>query len=219
MENKADKGYSRQLDLEEKFNRYWNQALKTNGEDYLKRLTINDLVEMKKAISNINNLITLKVTLAFIDEICRLGIIDSVQAGKIREKVDEQHPNTNGFDVCCEKEKDGINLIAEVKCNIPVGGDEFGAAQRNGIIKDLDGIWEGKGKFDKNYTDRCDKFMVLLEMQDSNKVKDAMHNLLENNIQYKDICVNLESNNIDTKHIYIVYIQLKTVEIENNFNL
>lgn len=46
MENKADKGYSRQIDLEEKFNRYWNQALKTNGEDYLKRLTINDLVEV-----------------------------------------------------------------------------------------------------------------------------------------------------------------------------
>lgn len=39
MENKADIGYSRQLDLEERFNRYWNQALKTNGEDYLKRLT------------------------------------------------------------------------------------------------------------------------------------------------------------------------------------
>ena len=39
MENKADIGYSRQLDLEEWFNRYWNLALKTNGEDYLKRLT------------------------------------------------------------------------------------------------------------------------------------------------------------------------------------
>ena len=67
MENKAVKGYSRQLDLEEKFNCYWNQALKTNGVDYLKRLTINDLVEMKKAISNINNLITLRITLRFID--------------------------------------------------------------------------------------------------------------------------------------------------------
>ena len=66
MENKADIGYSRQLDLEEKFNRYWNQALKTNGEDYLKRLTTDDLVELKKAVSNINNLVTLRVTYGFI---------------------------------------------------------------------------------------------------------------------------------------------------------
>lgn len=208
METKADKGYTRQFDLEEKFNRYWNQALKTNGVDYLKRLTINDLVEMKKAISNINNLITLKVTLAFIDEICRLGIIDSAQAGKIREGVDKQHPNTNGFDVCCEKEKDGINLIAEVKCNIPVGEDEFGAAQRNGIIKDLKGMMGEKKNHDKYHTSDCYKFMVLLELQDGNEVKYAMENLLEHNKQYKDICVNLESNDIDTKHIYCVYIKL-----------
>ena len=208
MENKADIGYSRQLDLKEKFNRYWNQALKTNGEDYLTRLTTEDLVEMKKAISNINNLITLKVTLAFIDVICRLGIIDSAQAKTITEKVDKQHPNTNGFDVCCNKEDDGIDLVAEIKCNIPVGGYEFGAAQMNGIITDLEGMWEGKGKFEKNYTNRCDKFMVLLEMQDGNEVKYAMENLLEHNKQYKDICVNLESNDIDTKHIYCVYIKL-----------
>lgn len=200
--------YSRRLDLEEKFNSYWNKALKTNGEDYLKRLTTNDLVEMKKAISNINNLITLRVTLRFIDEICRLGIVNIEQAERIKKEVNEQHPNTNGFDVCCEKEKDGINLIAEVKCNIPVGEDEFGAAQRNGIIEDLDGMWEGKGKFDNNYTKRCKKFMVLLELQDGNEVKHAMENLLEHNKQYRDICVDLESKNINNKHIYIVYIKL-----------
>ncbi len=204
MENKADKGYSRQLDLEEKFNCYWNQTLKTNGVNYLKRFTTNDLVEMKKAISNINNLITLKVTLAFIDEICRLGIIDLEQAGKIREEVDRQHPNTNGFDVCCEKEKEGIDFIAEVKCNIPVGGDEFGAAQMNGIIKDLEGMMGEKKNHEKYQTSDCHKFMVLLEMQDGNKVKDAMQNLLKNNKEYKDVCVELENKNIDTKHIYIL---------------
>ncbi|MBR4561458.1 MAG: hypothetical protein IKO23_06045 [Bacteroidales bacterium] len=39
MGNKADIEYSRELDLKEKFNLFWNKALKTNGEDYLKRLT------------------------------------------------------------------------------------------------------------------------------------------------------------------------------------
>ena len=39
MGNKADIEYSRELDLKEKFNLFWTKALKTNGEDYLKRLT------------------------------------------------------------------------------------------------------------------------------------------------------------------------------------
>lgn len=208
MADKADKGYSRQLDLEEKFNQFWNQALKTTNENYLKLLSIDDLIGLKKAISNINNLMTLKVTLGFVDEICRLGIINSTQANRIKMKVDKQHPNTNGFDVCCKKEDDGIDLIAEVKCNIPVGGDEFGAAQRNGIIKDLNSMLEGKKKYSKNYTSNCFKFMVLLEMQDGNKVKDAMQNLLKTNKQYKDICVNLQNSDIDKEHIYIVYIKL-----------
>ena len=212
MGNKADIEYSRELDLKEKFNLFWNKALKTNGEDYLNRFTNNDLVEMKKAISNINNLITLRVTLAFIDKICRLGIINSKQADNIKNDVQRAHPNTNGFDVRYpqkEEEYDGINLIAEVKCNIPVGGNEFGAAQRNGIIKDLNGLWEGKGKFGKNYTDDSYKFMVLLELQGGNEVKCAMKNLLENNKQYKDICVELgdkKIDEIDKKHIYIVYV-------------
>ena len=91
MGNKADIEYSRELDLEEKFNLFWNKALKTNGEDYLNRLTNNDLIEMKKAISNINNLITLKVTLGFVDKICRLGIINSAQADKIKKIVNKEH--------------------------------------------------------------------------------------------------------------------------------
>lgn len=195
MENKADKGYSRQLDLEEKFNRYWNQALKTNGEDYLKRLTINDLVEMKKAISNINNLITLKVTLAFVDEICRLGIIDSKQADRIKQDIDEQHPNTNGFDV----QDDKCKIIAEIKCNIPVGEKSFGAAQKNALKKDLQGLRHGKTKGDIGDPKDYYKFMVI---QDVPKARVAMREL------YGADCVELVDNSIDNKHIYIVYIKL-----------
>ena len=195
LENKADKGYSRQLDPEEKFNRYWNQALKTNGEDYLKRLTINDLVEMKKAISNINNLITLKVTLGFIDEICRLGIVNNEQAERMRKEVDEQHPNTNGFDVQDEE----CRIIAEIKCNIPVGEKSFGAAQKNALKKDLQGLRNGKTKGDVDNVDSYYKFMVI---QDVSNARMAMKEL------YGDDCVKLVDKNIDTDHIYIVYIKL-----------
>lgn len=195
MENKADKGYSRQIDLEEKFNRYWNQALKTKGEDYLKRLTINDLVEMKKAISNINNLITLKITLGFIDEICRLGIVNNEQAERMRKEVDEQHPNTNGFDV---QDKE-CRIIAEIKCNIPVGEKSFGAAQKNALKKDLQGLRNGKTKGDIDNVGNYYKFMVI---QDVSNARLAMKEL------YGDDCVELVDKNIDTDHIYIVYIKL-----------
>lgn len=195
MENKADIGYSRRLDLEEKFNRYWNQALKTNDVDYLKRLTINDLVEMKKAISNINNLITLKVTLGFIDEICRLGIVNNEQAERMRKEVDEQHPNTNGFDV---QDKE-CRIIAEIKCNIPVGEKSFGAAQKNALKKDLQGLRNGKTKGDIDNVGNYYKFLVI---QDVSNARLAMKEL------YGDDCVELVDKNIDTDHIYIVYIKL-----------
>ncbi len=195
MENKADKGYSRRLDLEEKFNRYWNQALKTNDVDYLKRLTINDLVEMKKAISNINNLITLKITIGFIDEICRLGIVNNEQAERMRKEVDEQHPNTNGFDV---QDKE-CRIIAEIKCNIPVGEKSFGAAQKNALKKDLQGLRNGKTKGDIDNVGNYYKFMVI---QDVSNARLAMKEL------YGDDCVELVDKNIDTDHIYIVYIKL-----------
>lgn len=187
--------YSRRLDLEEKFNSYWNKALKTNGEDYLKRLTTNDLVEMKKAISNINNLITLRVTLGFIDEICRMDIVNNEQAERMRKEVDEQHPNTNGFDV---QDKE-CRIIAEIKCNIPVGEKSFGAAQKNALKKDLQGLRNGKTKGDIDNVDNYYKFMVI---QDVSKARIAMKEL------YGDDCVELVDNNIDTDHIYIVYISL-----------
>ena len=187
--------YSRQLDLEERFNLFWNKALKTNGEDYLKRLTTNDLVEMKKAISNINNLITLRVTLCFIDEICRLGIVNNEQAERMRKEVDEQHPNTNGFDV---QDKE-CRIIAEIKCNIPVGEKSFGAAQKIALKKDLKGLRNGKTKGDIGDPKDYYKFMVI---QDVSKARVAMKEL------YGDDCIELVDKNIDTDHIYIVYIKL-----------
>lgn len=161
----------------------------------MKRLTINDLVEMKKAISNINNLITLRVTLGFVDEICRLGIVNNEQAERMRKEVDEQHPNTNGFDV---QDKE-CRIIAEIKCNIPVGEKSFGAAQKNALKKDLQGLRNGKTKGDIDNVDNYYKFMVI---QDVSNARLAMKEL------YGDDCVELVDKNIDTDHIYIVYIKL-----------
>ena len=196
MENKADIGYSRQLDLEERFNRYWNQALKTNGEDYLKRLTTDDLVELKKAVSNINNLVTLRVTYGFIEKIHELGIINRVQAEKIKAKVDGTHPNTNGYDVEYDAE---TKIIAEIKCNIPVGGNRFGSAQRNAIKEDLQGLWNGKNK-GKIIPASYYKFMVIQDISGAREAMEQIVNSMDGNYATLD-----DKTVVDTDHVYIVY--------------
>jgi len=195
MKTNAVYDYSRQNDLTNNFNQFWNKALKTVNKDYLEILTTDDPVELKKAVSNINNLMTLRVTLGFIDKLSSLGIINREQAISIRKSVDAQHPNTNGYDVFDEECK----IIAEVKCNIPVEKNRFGAAQENAIKKDLHGLWHGKNKGGINNTDDYYKFMVI---QDVALAREAMKAICD------DLCVELTDNNIDTNHIYIVYIKL-----------
>lgn len=196
MENINRTFYSRQLDIQEKFNHFWNQALKTKNENYLSKLTNEDLIGLKKAIANTNNLLTLKVTLGFIDRLHSLGIIDSNQADRIKKNVDGQHPNTNGFDV----QDTECGIIAEVKCNIPVGEKSFGAAQKNALKKDLQGLRNGKTKGGIVNTDDYYKFMVVLDVDG---VRDAMKKLCGD-----DRCIELVDKNIDTNHIYIVYIKI-----------
>lgn len=195
MEKKLDINYSRQTDLNDNFNRFWNRALKTSNIDYLSKLTNDDLVELKKAVSNINNMMTLRVTLGFIEKLYRLGIINQSQAMRIRKNVDAQHPNTNGFDVM-DKE---CKIVAEVKCNIPVDKKRFGPAQKDAIIKDLKGLWHGKSKGGINDIDGYYKFMVI---QDIDLAREAMNAVCD------DSCVELTDKNIDTNHIYIAYIKL-----------
>ena len=196
MENINRTLYSRQLDIQEKFNHFWNQALKTKNENYLSKLTNEDLIGLKKAIANTNNLLTLKVTLGFIDRLHSRGIIDSNQADRIKRNVDGQHPNTIGFDV--QDTESGI--IAEVKCNIPVGEKSFGAAQKNALKKDLQGLRNGNAKGGIVNTDDYYKFMVVLDVDG---VRDAMKKLCGD-----DRCIELVDKNIDTNHIYIVYIKI-----------
>ena len=93
-----------------------------------------------------------------------------------------------------------MKLIAEVKCNIPVKPHEFGAAQKNGILKDLKGLKEGKRSFDGENTDNYYKFMVVLDVEG---VRDAIKKLCGNE------CMELVNNQIDKHHIYISFIELK----------
>ena len=119
---------------------------------------INGLFRLKNVLSSVNNLITLLATCGFVDYLERREFITAAQADEMKAAVQSQHANTNGYDIACFA-SGCVPVVAEVKCNIPVKGDEFGSAQRNGILKDVNGLLFGKKPI---VPDAAYKFMVIL---------------------------------------------------------
>ena len=153
--------------LKIKFDTFWSKVF-PNEVDIYNRLNVNDFLELKNAISDINNIITLKTTKCFVERIYNfLGI----KCEEIANVINNLSANANGFDVYDESNK----ILAEVKCNIPSANkNSFGGNQKEAIINDLDHLINGKGqiKDTKNFF----KFMVLLG---DNSVKNAMGGTLD----------------------------------------
>ena len=156
--------YNRKDDLSSAFNSFWQEALNSK-EDYYSKLTLKEFVNLKKAITNINNIITMLVTESFVTTLYDDGVISTPQQSKMLEQLFETHANTNGFDV--EYSAGQKKIVAEVKCNIPVNETSFGAAQENSIMEDVDHLFHSKKKSDLTSEDIQDfyKFMVFLDVE------------------------------------------------------
>lgn len=102
------------------------------------RITITELINLKKILSDVNGLITLKTENALIRKLFSRGIITREECEKALAEKDEGNPYANGYDVVIEHGNSWI--AAEIKCNIPVGEKNFGAAQEKSIIKDIMGL-------------------------------------------------------------------------------
>lgn len=81
-----------------------------------------------------------------------------------------------------------------------MGEKSFGAAQKNALKKDLQGLRNGKAKRGIVNTDDYYKFMVVLDVDG---VRDAMKKLCGDD--YKE----LADNQIGKQNVYIAYIDLK----------
>ena len=156
--------YNRKDDLSSAFNDFWQEALNSN-KDYYSKLTLKEFVHLKKAITNINNIITMLVTESFVKTLHKDGVISTPQQSEMLEQLFETHANTNGFDV--EYSAGQMKIVAEVKCNIPVNETSFGAAQENSIMEDVDHLFHSKKKSDLTSEDIQDfyKFMVFLDVE------------------------------------------------------
>lgn len=174
---------NREEELKSKFNDIIKKVLDSKiGDDvdanFYESISFEGLVELKKAISQINNIITLKVTNYFISKLQEGGVVTSDQEKEMKQEVNKISANANGYDIRYEAKK----ILAEVKCNIPVNGNTFGAKQVEGIEKDIKGLLEGKTKGGVNNSGDYYKFMVFLN---ASGVPESVREILSKD-KYKD---------------------------------
>ena len=125
-------------------------------EQYYENLDIAQIIELKKTLSTVNNIITLKAAQAFVH---KLGIEPNIKE-QINSEINKQRGNENGYDIRWD---DGdFKFIAEVKCNIPAEGVKFGPEQLRGIYKDIVYLSNGKTKETNCNPDDYYKFMIFL---------------------------------------------------------
>lgn len=222
---------SREKELKDGFNNIFSTIL--GNLDLYSNIDFVGLVKLKTAVSNINNIITLKITLAFIKKLKNvLGISDN-QVDAMMKIVDSTSANTNGYDLeytdnkkfITDLKSKGIinqeladkligdintsnpkNILAEIKCNIPVKGKQFGANQKDAIEKDLDGLFNGKktapGITPKDYY----KFMVFMRVDDiEDSVNDLLNKIMLPSTPWKIIIYNPNGKTTYTAHNTSIY--------------
>jgi len=202
-------GYNREIELKEKLNSFLVNKLKIPEEDYYANLNRDGLLELKSILSGINNIFTLKVSIAFIE-----WVSDFLQLNKkVKEKIITDFintkPNTNGYDIELDS---SCKLVAEVKCNVPINkGKIYGSRQKSNIEKDIKNLLNGKIK-SKIKPNGFFKFMVFL---DTEEIRDATKLFVQNQTKYQDELVFLEKNKFqkddikDGDKVYIVFVSFE----------
>ena len=153
--------YQRDEALRTRINKFLQEAFNLPADDYYAKLDVKKLLGMKAALSDINNVLTMRLTLGFVEWAGTILALDTAATSELYAKVLISKPSANGYDVYCSTP---VAFVAEVKCNLPVnGGARYGAAQRKGILRDLEALRRGKSKARQVSSDSL-KFMVFLDI-------------------------------------------------------
>ena len=198
-------GYDREEALRSRLNAFMQRRLHLPAQDYYSRLDQQALTELKSILGDINNIFTLKVTLAFVAWLSEKFNVDQTIREEITLSILRNPPNANGYDV---EISTPFQVIAEVKCNVPINrGAVYGSAQRQGIEKDIGSLINGKTK-SKMRPDACLKFLVLL---DTPEIRKATEDLVKNLTQYRDrITFARPDTKLERKdQVYVVHINFQ----------
>lgn len=126
------------------------QSFPKNADEW----TTGHLLKLKHVLRNVHAHITYLAGKAFLDS---LGVAAD---------FDYDQMYNNGFDI--EIHRPDLRLLAEIKVNLPVNDNHtrYGAAQEDGIKKDINGLLNGKKKaknkaFKANLPNGTYRFLVL----------------------------------------------------------
>ena len=151
---------SRNAELRSKFNSHF-QKLTNTDVDFYDTLANEDILELKTVLSDINNLLTYKLTLTAGDWISNYFNLNEEERFSISEKIDSTKPNAKGYDIIIDSP---IKIVAEVKCNVPVkGGSKFGAMQSKKLIEDVQKLLSGKPQVPN--TSEYLKFLFIINIE------------------------------------------------------
>lgn len=195
--------YNRESHLQNRLNLFLESELGLPSADYYAQLDINGFLGLKSVLSDINNIFTLKVSLAFAEWVTKHLEINAEAERQIITQILETKPNANGYDI---EVTEPVKIIAEVKCNIPInGGNVYGSAQKNGIAKDIDALINGKSKSLISPSEYL-KFMVFLDMPE---IRDATEYFVKNMKNEKERISYLgdDLKAKDTSKVYIAYVR------------
>jgi hypothetical protein len=181
-------------------------------EPFTDKFTNDDYIKLKKSIQDIHNILTLKLTLNFIETIGELFNFPKGITQKLKVESDEISPNARGFDI---KIDNPTKILAEVKCITPENEkDRFNAAQKKNLFKDAIKLKLKEHSFN---TEDYYKFIVILDFgtstdeaieailkYDSKKLNNEREDrmtVLKHLIYLTD---NWNKNDLDKSKIYIV---------------
>ena len=205
-------GYQLLNDFTQRYNGFWNRIFGTAG-DYMQNLKPSDLVEMKQVLSGVNGIVTMATEAAFILILEKCGIIKPTQRESLIEQVKNTSPYTNGYDLRDNKAK----IIAEVKCNFPVGKNKFGPAQIDALIKDIKGLQnpELKTKEPKPLPEGVRRFLVLLcKDPDDANFDAAVNDLISRAKKFAKLEVfDAASTSLRSDTIYIVKVAVSDLDL------
>lgn len=124
--------YNRTKELSDKLNTFL-KSITGVEKNYFEELPANELIGLKSALSDINNVLTLKTTLVFSNWIADYFGLTPKERETMIIDVNGTSPNANGFDIKVE----GHNILAEIKCIVPIKGKTtYVAGQKNSILND-----------------------------------------------------------------------------------
>ncbi|QQE80465.1 hypothetical protein [Alicyclobacillus sp. SO9] len=197
--------YNREAELRERFNRFVSDKITGIVDDYYARLKVEDFEDIKTTLRDINNIITYKATVRLLEWVRdRFPYVRDNYEFHL-DQVLKTKPNDNGYDLTVVGD---VNIIAEVKCNRPINdGYKFGSQQKAGIVKDIQGLLNGKSKATSVDPTQAFKFAAIYDFGD--RTISAVNHLIRNlSTDLKErVTIYKEGQLLTKDKVHIVFIK------------